>query len=403
MATTGYQAGVESNAVIISYGAETVWGTLPAVAFQAIRMTSESLSDTKTRNRPAELNSTGEVTQAVTTQETAAGGINYSLSFGTYDDFWASTLSSAWGTAISLVGSSADCTITTATNVLSSTTANKFQNIVAGQFILLSGFTNAVNNGVFRVITKTDSTHLIITPPYLANGTVTAFVTETPAGAAFKCVGGIIQNGTTEQTLYVQKQLSSTLYLNYPGTYVSGFTVSGSTGQFLSGTLTLMSKQELQATTNSSTGAVTAANTRKVMDPVSSFEGVLLNNVPIGGTLNSFALTVTNTGAAMEYGMGSSLAAGFIAGLLQVTGTLEIYFNNFTLYNLFKAETLGVISIKCGDTVGNTYVFTILACTLMNPKIVAGNQNTAVMAQFDIEGNPQTGGGTLQIDRLLVA
>lgn len=403
MATTGYQAGVESNAVIISYGLETAWGTVPAVQFQAIRMTSESISDTKTRNRPAELNSTGEVTQAVTTQETAAGGINYSLSFGTYDDFWASTLSSAWGTAISVVGIAGDITLTTGTNVLSSTLTTKFSAVVAGQFLLLSGFTNAVNNGVFRVITKTDNSHLVLTPPYLANGSATAFVTETPAGTAAKVVGGVIQNGTAEQTLYLQKQLSAALFLNYPGTYVSGFTVSGSTGQFLNGTLTLMAKQELQATTSSSTGAVLAANTRKVMDPVSSFEGVLLNNVPIGGTLNSFALTVTNTGAAMEYGMGSSLAAGFIAGLLQVTGTLEIYFNNFTLYNLFKSEALGVISIKCGDTAGNTYVFTVLAATLMNPKIVAGNQNTAVMASFDIEGNPQSGGGTLQIDRLLVA
>ena len=97
-ATAGYQAGVEANQTQLSYGVEATWGTKPAVQFQAIRYTSETLALTKTRQRPGEINITREVSQAVTTQQAAGGTINYALSWGTYDDFFASLMQNDWTT-----------------------------------------------------------------------------------------------------------------------------------------------------------------------------------------------------------------------------------------------------------------------------------------------------------------
>ena len=48
-------------------------------------------------------------------------------------------------------------------------------------------------------------------------------------------------------------------------------------------------------------------------------------------------------------------------------------------------------------------VITLLAANLMNPQIDASGPSTAVMASFQIEGNPQVGGGTINIDRLTAA
>src|SRR5450755_1746237 len=78
-ATAGYQAGLETNATQISYGVETTWGTAPAVQFQAIRYTSETLAYAKTRQRPAEITGTREAAQGVTTQQQASGTINYAF------------------------------------------------------------------------------------------------------------------------------------------------------------------------------------------------------------------------------------------------------------------------------------------------------------------------------------
>ena len=105
MTTTGYQAGAESNLVRMSYGPEANWSVKPGVAFKNIRLMSENLSSTKTRNRPAELDPTGQVSSAITTQLAAGGGINFALSYGTFDDFLASVLGGAW-TADHLVAGS---------------------------------------------------------------------------------------------------------------------------------------------------------------------------------------------------------------------------------------------------------------------------------------------------------
>lgn len=400
MATTGYQAGVESNAVLYSYVAEVTYGALPAAQFQAVRMTSESLSGSKTRNRPAELQSL-EVSQAVTVQETATGAINFALSFGTFDDWLAGCLGNTWTANTTVVGIAADITLTTSTNVLSSTLTSKFTSVTAGQWIQLSGFTNSINNGVFRVQTKTDNSHLVLSGAYL-NGTATPFVTETPTGALATVRFSTIMNGTTEQTFYLQKRLSATQFLRYPGCFMQTATISGGTGQFLNGNFSVLATQEVSATSDASTGAVLAAPTRPVMDPVSSFGGVFLNEAPLGAVMDSFSLTITNTGSNLEYGMGSAAAQGFLAGLMQVTGTMKLYFNSLTLYANFKSEAQGRLSFKCGDKFGNMYVITLLNAALMNPQVQAGTQNSAVFASFTIEGNPQAAGGTIQIDRFLV-
>ena len=98
-ATTNYQAGLETNDTIVSYAQELAWGVLPAVAFKQIRFTGESLTGTKTRTRPTEINARGEVPGNITTQESAGGGLNFALSYGTFDDLLAAALNTEWSPA----------------------------------------------------------------------------------------------------------------------------------------------------------------------------------------------------------------------------------------------------------------------------------------------------------------
>ena len=73
VATTGYNAGIETNSTQMSYAVETAFcggnvntPTAPAVAFKALRYVSENMSGSKNRQRPNEINITREATQAVT-------------------------------------------------------------------------------------------------------------------------------------------------------------------------------------------------------------------------------------------------------------------------------------------------------------------------------------------------
>jgi hypothetical protein len=244
MASTGFSAGVESNDVELSYAKEATWGTKPAVAFKAIRYTGESFSGSKSRSRPAEIRNDYQAVSGVTTQETATAGVNFALSSGTYDDLLAGVLGNDFSTAVAITGTD----IAGTTSGYSTVTASKFSTIVVGSWIKVSGFATAANNGYKRVTAATGTS---ITTAQ--TGAVEA------AGPSVTIGGSRLTNSSGFQSFHFQKKLSTSLYLIYPGTFWTGCTLSASTGQFLTGSFTGISQVENKATTNQSTGAVTAA------------------------------------------------------------------------------------------------------------------------------------------------
>ena len=103
-----------------------------------------------------------------------------------------------------------------------------------------------------------------------------------------------------------------------------------------------------------------------------------------------FSLDMQNEEAAADYGLGSAAAAGMRPGTFNANGTFRTFFKDFTYYDLFKAETAGRISFRTEDNTGAGYVIMLPSATLMNPKIVAGGRGQPVMAEFQLEANPDS-------------
>jgi len=298
MATTAYQAGFESNAVELSYGLEAVWGVAPATTFQAIRSTGESLSGKKQRTRPDELNTTAQVSAAVTQQVSADGSINFALSYGTYDDLFCSLLNSAWAGTLSITGASGDISFAASGNTVSSTTSGKFTSVVLGQWVKIA---SPLNNGYGRVATKADNQTFTVAGVTLVNETPTG------SGATIKS-SGYIRNSNVFQSLFFQKKFSSSVFLTYPGTQVTGCTINANQGQFAEGNFALMSKIENKATTDSSTGGVLAAPTGNVFDTVAEFAQLQMDGATIAAVCKGVSLQMSKQGAAMDYGLASASA-----------------------------------------------------------------------------------------------
>jgi hypothetical protein len=395
MATTGYQAAPETNDVLASYALEATWATLPAVAFQALRMTGETLAGKKTRQRPAELRTDGQVASAVTTEESAGGNLNFAFSYGVYDDLVAALIGSTWSPDLAIVGIAGDISAVASGNKFTSTLATKFEDVEVGQWIKTSGFTTPGNNGYSKVTAKTDDDEITVVGLTLTN--------ETPAGTAANINGSMIRNGTVFQTLYIQKMLEATKFMRYPGSFLSAGTITAQQGKFAEGNFSFIPKEEVKNTADASTGAVLAAPANTVFDNVEGFKLLTVNNAVVPAVCKGIDITMTRQGAAGEYGVGSAAAQGIIKGLLEVTGKASFYFKDFDLYDMYKAETRVPVSHLKLDAEGNAYMFTVLYAALMNPSITASAPNQAVMADFDLEGNPHpTFGATIQIDRFPV-
>src|SRR5574340_404331 len=379
MATTGFQAGIPTNDVILAYGNEVTWGTKPAVSFKQVRVQSEGFTVSKSRTRPSEINTLGHVSQAVTQKMEAKGDIKFALSTAAPFELLAAS-----------IGGAADTAIDFASKITVAATASGFTdsgngfitgNIHAGDWIRVSGFTGGSAssiNGYYQVLT-------------VLAGEITTFPVPGAtkvAGDSVSITGQKVLNGSVFQSFFFQKQLATNMFLQYPGTVPTGGSISASVGNFFSGDMQFLAKSQDKATTDGSTGAQTAAGTGVVMDTISGFGTIYRGAAALAGVVTKVDLKWQMNNARMQYGLGSSSAQGYGKGLLEVSGSLEVYFKDFTLYDEFIAESGAMIAFRAVDGTGAGYVFSVANATIMNPNIVAGGPSQDVMATFQLEGNP---------------
>lgn len=396
-ATTGQSAGVETNATQISIGFEATWGTAPATTFSAIRYMSETLSLNKTRSRPAEINTTREVSQVVTLSQEARGTITCPLFFAAtagLGPLFQSLLNNDASPNTAISSATSDLSIVAGSPAtLVSSTAGKLSPLTPGQFIRLRGWPTAANNGVWYVSAQADGQHVSIVSARTA-------VSETYGADAAAVFYGTTINSTVFKSLFIQNQFSSSLWLRYPGSAVTRAVIQGSTGNYLTAAFDILARQEASSTSDASTGGVTAAVTGQVFDPALSFGGFLWNGAPISAGIDQFSLTIENVGAACEYAMGSNVATGMLPGTFQATATVRAYFKNFTEYTIFVNESQGNAGFVMGDNAGNAYVFSLLNAGISGVPIDSAGPGQAVFANLTIEGNPLAAGGTVSWARL---
>lgn len=416
--STGFNAGIDSSDVIVRYGEEVTWNTVPAVAFQEIRLTGESLSEQKTRTRPEEIKADGFVSHALTTQVQASGGINFALSYGTYDDMLASLLNSSFSADLAITSVATTGIITAydgGTTPLpnlggagfATNDATLLDSVVAGQWIRVSGYTagNAATNGLYRV-TAVDTTNNEVQVSQTAGNGANIVDAAASTGSEVNIQGSYVRNGTSFRSFYIEKQLSATLFLFYSGSYISDGNLNAQVGGFLEGSFNFLSASETSGTSTASTGGPTAAPTGRVIDTVAGFQQLEVNDTAIAAVVQGISWTVTKNNARAQYGLGQADAQGMARGTIDVSGTMSVYFTDFTLYNLYKNETDQIVSFAALDNLGQGYIFTLPGVTLMNPQVVAGGPDTDIVSEFELEGNGGSGvyaGVIMQIDKIPAA
>lgn len=416
MPTTGYQAALDSNDVIMSYVAESNWGvTPPTPAFKKIRLDSEGFSGSKSRTRPNEIDPSQQSSAAITTKEESSGSLNFSVSAGTHNDLLAASLGGVFTTPVSYSGSDVAITVASGNTCTLTATAGAFTTtnlLVKGQFIKLYAAGAATQCGIARVLTVAATTLTLDccswTPAVTVAGTMGACTIK----------GSMVRNGTTFNSYTVEKQLSAALFLRYAGAFPTGGSLDVGVGDYLKGTLAFLCKSEVSATSGISGATYADAPTGTIVDSVKGigtvWRGVDTGTTPgvpaaISAIIQKIGVKWNKEGAAAQYGIGSSAAAGMRSGKQLISGSLSSYFKDFSLYTQFTAEQAGPISFYALDGLPSAsgtkgYMITICNATIMNPKIVAGGPGQDVMAEFELEGNPDIsstsifGGRTIQID-----
>jgi hypothetical protein len=399
-------------ATAIRYIVESAFGQVPGTGnAQNLRFTGESLAFNITKSESNEIRSDRQITDLVPTNADANGDINYELSYREYDDLIEAALMGAWnpygtttkgvgqgvGTNQAIAGISAG---TTLTPTAATTGTNLFTILKKGQWFKLTtvGGTGANNNKFFKVSGTVAPTAATLTldasTPLLADASVTGFTISATH----------LENASTERSFTVERAHTDILqFFTFRGMEVSKMSLKLATGAMTTGSFSFMGKDVLPPTGTSNVpnpGTITASTAYDVHNGVASVGGIYEGGALLSGTfIKSCDFTVDNSMRARD-GLGNLGNVGIGNGTCKVTGNIEVYLSDGTLYNKFLNNTPSSISVISRDAASNGYVFTFPNIKYGDAKVNAGGRDQDVMLQIPFTALLDTvTGKTILIDR----
>ena len=380
----------DADRMNLAYIEEVTFGTTPSTpAFKDLRFTSESIAQITGTVNSAEIRSDRQIVDHIRTTINVAGDVNVELSFSAFDDFLEAGLLSADFTAeISL----------TATDISADNSDNSINSVAAAfthtinRWIKISGFlTNATNNGFARIATATTSKLTLVG---------ITLITEAAGDSVTVIQGAEIKNGTEQRFFTFQKEYTDiTEFARYTGCEIDTFTFTVPSDNIVTGTFGILGKIETSAQTAIAGATSVAAPANEVMAGIEDITAILEANVAFPST--EFSITLgNNLRQRLQIGSLGPISIG--TGVVEVTGTLQAYFDSAAILDKYLNFTDSSLAIQFADSTGKGYVIDLPRVNYDTGTRVAGGQNTDIIVDLSFSAfRNSTQNETIVIQRFL--
>lgn len=177
-------------------------------------------------------------------------------------------------------------------------------------------------------------------------------------------VGGVstIKNGVEQHSFTVQKHfqdLAVPLFQNFSGCRVGGFSLDFQTGQILTGAFSFMGCTATIG--NTQIAGATFSNpgqTSELFNAVSNLVNIEKDDVAMAAKMRTMSLELNNNLRGQE-AIGTLGYVGIALGKLDLTGNIELYFENVDEYQTFLNNDDFKLEFTLQDSAGNSYKFTL--------------------------------------------
>lgn len=369
---------------------EATYGVVAPTALKTARFTGESLKFNVNTTQSKEIRQDRQITDIIQVGAEANGGFNFELSYAAHDQYLEGALMSAFSTPINFSGATVSAN---AADKSIGFSASNTPAVVPGQWVRVSGFAQAVNNGYFKVLT------------YAANkitfDTTVVMVNEA-AGPTIVIKGSMIRNGVTRKSYTLEKAFTDiTQFISYRGMVVSNMNLNITANEIVTGDFGFMGKNAVISATTCGTGSAVVAPTNPVMNAVSNVAAILENNAAINGTFAKSLQIAINNNLRGKPGIGVLGNTDVGLGDCVVTGKLSVYFNDATMYTKYLNNTATSLSTRFVDALGNAYIITLPQVEFTDANPAAGGSNQDVMLELGYQATMHpTLGCTMQIDKI---
>lgn len=368
----------------VGYIEEVTWGTTPATPeLTALRITGESLKKDLDSIVSGEIRSDRQIEDAIVVGGQIAGDFKFELSYGEYDVVFSHLFMNAWvsgqtdtGTNLALSGA----TITDSGSGFVAGTCN------VGQWIKISGSATGSNDGLYRITSFATGTLNLVD-----DQGVTAAFTADSANASLKFSSSDrLINGTTKKSFTLEKGSSDINQFHaYTGMRTQGMSLDFSARAAITGAFSFLGKG---LTTASSTidnaGGYTASQTNSILNGADHLYRVWLDAVEFTGAFKTLNITVDN-GMRPQEKIGASDLAGVGVGRFNVSGKLEAYYEDLTLFDKFQNNTYVELAVLFDDdttsTIGNVYALTILRAKFLTGDLPGPQADADIMQTLEFQ------------------
>lgn len=362
----------DSNRVQLAYVEESTFGEVESGGnLQVLRFTSESLHQETTTQPSNEIRDDRQVTDVKRTKIGASGAVNLELSYGSYDDLLqAALMSGAWSSIVTETETTFSMAVSD-NSVNDSASGFVTAGYAANQWAKISGFTTTANNGYFKIVS------VVAGKMVLSGGTV---ADEVAGDSVTIKMGAQIVNGTTCPSFNIEKKFAdlSNKFAILTGMCLDQMSLNIAADAIINGTFNLLGKSEASAASSSGTG-YDSANSNETLSAIDDVTSILENQISYDTTQLSLQLQ-NNLRDRIKVGSLGTISIG--KGVLNLTGTIQAYFEDSTVMDKYLNFTSSSLAIVIEDGSENAYIIDLPQIKYTSGQRVAGGQNQDIIADM---------------------
>lgn len=388
----------DSNLVKLAYCEEATFNVHPGNGtWNELRIHSESLKQDLELASSTEIRGFRDIAALTKTNRSVSGGFNQSLY---YDANGANKLFQyALGGGAFSSPTSVEAGAVAIAQSTRKYTATLDHAPAVGEWVYISGAANAASNGYKQVETTAAGYFTVNSAIGADEGSPTLAITQL----------GQMVNRETLTTLSFQRcytKAAEGIGEHFTGCAIESIDIDAS-GQ----DTVKMNTTVIGVTATSDAGVEVVDNAAATTAEMTSINGVQFVREGTGAGAHAdmdvlgFTMNISN-GIRQQYKLGTFGASGLKHGDFVVTGTLQAYFENSTLFDKFLNQSATALSIAISDEatsegVGNAYIFDMPNVRFTDGQRVAGGRNQDIIAEMSFQaiysGEAAAAGHTLKI------
>lgn len=369
----------DSNRVKVRYARESTWGETPSAPnVTELRVTGESLGHRKDTRASNELRSDRQRTALLEVGQSADGDLPFELSWSGFEAFLETALR---GTIASVAVDAASMAFTA-----SAASGANFTNFQIGQTVKITG---GANNGALAEVTGRTASTIAFTGTTLTASTASCTVT-----------GRTLKNGIAKTSYFLEvphEDLAAVRYFN--GMAVDGLQLNIASSEIVTGVFRMQGKGGFQASTSVASG-ITSAGAETPLTAAVNVGEIREGGQALATPLQAITLNVGNN-MRVRPRVGSKQTAQHGDGTIDVTATLNAYFEDVSLLKKFIDHTATSLKVTLSDENAHKIVISLpkVEVSNANPSTPGLNQDVFIPVDVTAIYDPVSG-ATIRMDFL---